>query len=338
LNPERTLIIRLTALGDVLLATPLLRALKLERPAAEIDWLVDPSLAPLLESNPHLTRVFPFRRGVLGELRARKYDRVIDLQNKLKTAILRRMLGARRVLALRKRSPGQALRSLLSRDPPAEHAHAIELNLSMARRLDVASRGRELDLVVTPAGRSEAASLMVRRHEEAVWGLAPGSRWATKRWPLAKYQAIGAEAARSGARILLLGGIGDGTLLDALGHSLGAPVLGDTRHLSVAGLAAAVEACDLVISNDSGPAHLAAALKRPVIVLFGPTSPARWAPPGDQVRVLTRALECSPCSNHGGAKCPIRTHACLEGLEVADVLAAAQGLLSQATPSSLRQP
>jgi heptosyltransferase-1 len=110
LSPERILILRLTALGDVLLATPLLRALKLGRPDAEIDWVVDPSLVPLLERNPHLSQVFPFRPGIAKALRSRRYSVAIDLQNKLKTVALRHVLGAKRVLVLRKRSGWQALR------------------------------------------------------------------------------------------------------------------------------------------------------------------------------------------------------------------------------------
>jgi heptosyltransferase-2 len=118
-------------------------------------------------------------------------------------------------------------------------------------------------------------------------------------------------------------------MLEELGQRLGSAVLGDTQHFSVGGLSAAVQACDLVVSNDSGPAHLASALGRPLVVLFGPTSPGRWAPPGDIVRVVSRTLDCSPCSNHGGRRCPIGTHACLEGLEVEVVLAATRTLLPQ---------
>jgi len=336
-NPERILIIRLTALGDVLLATPLLRALKLSRPEVEIDWLIDPSLAPLVEGNPHLSRTLSWRPEIARDLRARNYDLVLDLQNKLKTALLRHRIGARRIVALRKRSAGETLRSLVGRERPASHPHAIDRNLSLVQDLGVAPRGRELDLAVSAAGRSEAAPLLERR-KRPVWGLAPGSRWATKRWPLARFEALGAEAARAGAEILLLGGADDAPVLDALGRALGATVLGDTRRLSVAGLAAAIAACDLVVSNDSGPAHLAAALRRPLVVLFGPTSPGRWAPPGERVRVVTRALDCSPCSNHGGTTCPIGTHACLEELEVSEVLVAARGLLSQAAGGELPRP
>ena len=82
----------------------------------------------------------------------------------------------------------------------------------------------------------------------------------------------------------------------------------------------------MVVSNDSGPAHLAAALGRPLVVLFGPTAPGRWAPTGPAVRVLYENLPCSPCSNHGSSRCPLGTHACLEAISTSKVLETAHGV------------
>jgi heptosyltransferase-2 len=138
---------------------------------------------------------------------------------------------------------------------------------------------------------------------------------------------LAAASAREGAEILLLGGNAERPFFEEIGRGLGAALLGDTGSCSAAGLAAAIEACDVVVSNDSGPAHLAAALGRPLVVLFGPTAASRWAPRGKAVRVLSENLSCSPCSNHGGDRCPIGTHACLEGIPVMRVFEAANQLL-----------
>ncbi|MHB1844379.1 MAG: glycosyltransferase family 9 protein [Deltaproteobacteria bacterium] len=325
--PERLLLIRLTAMGDVLLATPLLRALRVAYPGASIDWLAHEAFVPLLQSNPHLTQAIALPRGrreLVDRLRARRYDLVIDLQNKLETFRLRRSLGARQILVLRKRGPWQALLSLLGRDPPQATIHAVDLGLSIAARLGIPGAGRELDLVVSEQGRLEAASLLAQRGEAAIWGLAPATRWSTKRWPLDRWVEVAAQAARAGARVVLLGGQGDASTLDDLAGRLGPELIGDTRDLSTGGLAAVVEACSQVVSNDSGPAHLAAALGRPVTVLFGPTSPTRWAPLGRDVRVLYRGLPCSPCSNHGSARCPVGTHACLAEIHAEEVVRAIQ--------------
>jgi heptosyltransferase II len=277
--PRRVLIIRLGALGDVLLATPLLRALRAAWPNSEIDWLVRSELSPLLEANPHLSRVYPADApGTLRRLRERHYDLVIDLQNKPKTAVLRSLLGAGAVKTLRKRDTRQTLRALVGRERPARAPHAVDLNLTIAQALNVPARGRELELRLTPAALAEVAPLL-RGRPRWLWGLAPGSRWATKRWPASRFAELGRQAHGHDARVLLLGGPADAALFDELRVQLGELVWADTRALSVGGLAAAIAACERVVTNDSGPAHIAAALARPVYVLFGPTSPERWRHP-----------------------------------------------------------
>jgi heptosyltransferase II len=321
--PSRVLIIRQSALGDVLLATPLLRALRQAWPRTEIDWLVSSELGALLESNPHLTRVqHSGEPGLLRKLRKRRYELVIDLQNKPRTALLRSLLGAETVRALIKRDLRQTWRSLLGRENPPRGPHAVDLNLSISRGLGIPDAGHQLELRLPKSAHAEVASLLDRKPPR-LWGFAPGSRWATKRWPTDHFAELAHRAARQEARVLLLGGPGDATILDELRARLGDLVWADTRSTSVGGLAALIAACDRVFSNDSGPAHIAAALGRPVTVLFGPTSPERWAPPLSTP--VSLRLECSPCSNHGGRHCPLGTHACLRDLDVERVLAAAGG-------------
>jgi heptosyltransferase II len=327
--PQRILLIRLTALGDVVLATPLLHALRAAFPEAGIDWLVHEAFAPLLMSEPGL-KVIPWKsgdRGLAGQLRSARYDWVIDLQNKPKTALLRARLGAGRVVVLRKRTVAQSIASLVGLERPQRGPHAVDACLSVVERLGVAAVDRQPRIHLSDAGRAEVAGLLARRRSKILWGLAPATRWATKRWPPARFSELAASAAAAGADILLLGGPADRAALDEVGRTLGPALIGDTVGCSVAGLAAAIAACNLVVSNDSGPAHLAAALGRPLVVLFGPTSPTRWAPTGAAVRVLYENLSCSPCSNHGSDRCPIGTHACLEAIPTARVLETARGLL-----------
>jgi heptosyltransferase-2 len=315
--PKRILIIRLTALGDVLLATPLLRALRKAFPEAEIDWLVEGYLRPLLIANPHLSRALPDSPWGHERLRQQRYDLIIDLQNKLRTAWRRTVLRPRRTLVLRKRSFVRALGSLLGSDPPERGPGAVERNLALAAVLGIPLQGRELDLSIPPIGSIEAAPLLSKAKAPPV-GLAPGGTGLTKRWPY--FAELGQRLIREGHAVLLLGGLSDAAVLDSVAASLGAGCLGDTRMLSVAGLAAAIAGCSAIVSNDSGPAHIAAAVGTPVVVLFGPTSPERWTPPGKLVTSLSLGLVCSPCSNHGGERCPLGTHACMKDLSVDQVL------------------
>ncbi len=325
---ERILLLRLGALGDVLLATPLLRALRAAHPRAQIDWLVNGELTPLLSENPRLSRVIAATPGGVRKLFEARYDLVIDLQNKPRTAWLRWRLGAPQTLVLRKRGLGRALASLVGEDPPERGPNAVERNLAIAERLGIPTQGRELDLGLSRIGAVEAARLLGPAGGPRPIGLAPGGRWTTKRWP--HFAALAGALARRGQPLILLGGPGDGALLDELIVAGGSACLGDTRLMSVAGLASAIAVCAAIVTNDSGPGHMAAALGTPAVILFGPTSPERWTPPGRTVRVLSRSLACSPCSNHGGERCPLGTHACLRDLSVETVLDA----LPPALPSS----
>ena len=325
--PQRILLIRLTALGDVVLGTPLLHALRVAFPEATIDWLVHEAFAPLLEPEPELSRVIPWKpgeRSLAARLRATGYDWVIDLQNKPRTAWLRSRLRAGHVVALRKRTVVQALASIVGLEKPAQGPSAVEANLSIGERLGVAPAGLQPQLRLSEAGRAEVAELLARRRAQRLWGIAPATRWATKRWPPQRFAELAAQAALDGADIVLLGGPADRAVLEEVGRGLGRALIGDTAGCSVAGLAAAVAACSVVVSNDSGPAHLAAALGRPLAVLFGPTAPGRWAPTGPGVRVLYDSLPCSPCSNHGSDRCPLGTHACLENIPLTRVLETAR--------------
>jgi heptosyltransferase II len=316
-TPRRILIIRLTALGDVLLATPLLRALRKAFPEAEIDWLVEGYLRPLLIANPHLSRALPDSPWGYERLRQQRYDLIIDLQNKLRTVWRRKVLRPRRTVVLRKRSFGRALGSLWGSDLPERGPNAVERNLAVATGLGIPWHGQELDLSIPPIGSIEAAPLLAKSKAPPV-GLAPGGSGLTKRWP--NFAELGQRLIREGHSVLLLGGLSDATVLDAVAAALGTGCLGDTRMLSVAGLAAAIAGCSAIVSNDSGPAHIAAAVGTPTLVLFGPTSPERWTPPGKLVTSLSLGLVCSPCSNHGGEHCPLGTHACMNDLSVDQVM------------------
>ena len=330
--PSRILFIRLTALGDVLLATPAARALKRRFPEAEIDWLVEKPYLPLVAANPHVRGLAYDKRGrhagasglrrLRAELGERGYDLVVDLQGKPKTWYLRS--SGRRAVAMRKRSPGKSLLALFGRDPPLVCAHAVDLFLDALRPLEVEPAGRELELRLSSELEAEAAALPAGR----LVGIAPGTRWETKRWPAERFGQVAAQLSEQGLQPLLIGGPGERAVFAAVRAQLPAgAVAGDTSALTVGGLAAAIARCALVVSGDSGPAHIAAALGVPVVAVFGPTSPTRWGPLSERARVVRLDLDCSPCSNHGTRRCPLGHHDCLQKVDSQQVVAAALELL-----------
>ncbi len=327
-EPKRILLVRLSALGDVLLATPAVRALKRRFPDAEIDWLVERPYLPLVEENPHAAALGYDKRGehrglkgwlkLRRQLEERDYDLVIDLQGKPKTALLRSV--ARDSLAMQKRTPLEAARALFGDDPPLVRAHAVDLFLEALRPLGVEPDGQALELKVSESSRQEARELPAGR----LVGLAPGARWATKRWPAEHFAQLAQQLGERGFTPVLFGGPGDRNEIDAVRAAMpaGMPLV-DTMSLSVGGLAAAISWLEVLVAGDSGPVHIASALGTPVVALFGPTSPARWRPLSPASEVMRRELPCSPCTNHGGERCPKGHHDCLRQLEVAPVLEAA---------------
>lgn len=327
------LVVRYSALGDVVLATSVIEPLRVRFPEARIEWVTDPAYAPLLEGIPGLSAVHVLERsgaghsargaGLIRRLMGR-FDLAIDLQNKVRSAILC-IAASRNRLAFRRRTFGKALLSLFGNDPPLARAHATVLYREALASLGVGPPGR-IQIHLSPSARALGADALAPVKAPIV-AVAPGARWATKRWPAERFAAAADALAAQGYSIVLAGGPGDREAFDAFRAAVRAPVAADLSFLPLDALAAALARVKLLIACDSGPVHLATAVGTPVLALFGPTSTQRWGPP-QPGRALALGLPCSPCSNHGGDVCPEGSHACLADLGVDRVVAAAREMLS----------
>jgi heptosyltransferase II len=324
-DPRSILVLRYSALGDVVLATSVLEPLRQRFPHARIDWLTEAPYVPLLEGLPELNAVYPLWRPgrgrqpeVLGP-----YELALDLQGKLKTAAIAKTV-ADRTLTFHRRTPAQAVRALFGDDPPLTRASAGELYVEALAPLGITAPGRtKVSLSAQAHARAEALLEGVPGPRVA---FGPGARWATKRWPPEHYAALANTLAAQGCSVVLVGGPPDVEVLAAFRRAMRAKVAVDLSPLPLDALTAALARVQLLVTNDTGPAHLATAVGTPVLTLFGPTSPVRWGPPVPG-RALSRQLACSPCSNHGAQACPLGHHDCLRGLGVAAVAAAARAML-----------
>ncbi|MCA9553357.1 MAG: glycosyltransferase family 9 protein [Myxococcales bacterium] len=326
---ERVLLIRVSALGDVVLTQPAVRALRAAHPGIRVDLVTDPRYAELATVHLGYDRAVPFERhnedaaAVVARLPETSYDAVVDLQGKLRTRALARRVPAQRRLRLQKRSFGRALLSVVGYDPPLVDRRAAQLYLD----------------VLAPLGVPGDAPLALRLEGAPPpgpglrIGLSPCATHATKRWSPERFGAL-ADAlveAHPEAELVLIGGPGDREVLAAVRAAARAPLSPeDVTGLPVPELARVVGGLHLMISVDTGPAHLAAGFGVPTAVIFGPTAPERWGPVGPPHQVVRRKLDCMPCSNTGGDACPRtdRNHACLRELEVGQVLAAAEAALA----------
>ncbi len=327
---QRILVIRYSALGDVVLATSVMEPLRRRFPGARIEWVTSPALAPLLEGLPGIAAVHRLgKRGGHGPLalarRLRgRFDLAIDLQEKVKSRLLA-LAAAPRRLHFHRRTFGQALWALVGRDRPVTRAHATRLYAEVLAPLGVEAPGRP-ELAVGERARALAREALAGARRPLV-GIAPGATWATKRWAPERFAAVADALHAAGHGLVLVAGPGDAVAATAFRAALHAPLDADLTSLPVDVLAGALGELKLLVACDSGPVHLATALGVPTLALFGPTSTVRWAPapPG---RALSLGLPCQPCSNHGGERCPLGHHDCLRRLEVAPVLAAARELLA----------
>lgn len=317
---KRALVIRKSALGDVVLTEPVIRALQSAHPEIAVDLATDRRYLPLMERAGY-ARVLPLTGT---EVLAERYDLVIDLQGKLRTRSLARRIRADRKLTLRKRSAAKAVLSLFGYDPPIADRHSTALYLSVLEQAGI------------PTGAIDRAPRLLRRvqPEELLIGLVPGATHETKQWLPARFGELADRLQRElpDAAFVPIGGQGDERLIaQVLATARRARFLPDTTALDLTELTDRIERLSLMISVDTGPAHVAAALGVPVVVLFGPTSPVRWGPIGERHRALSLGLECAPCSNTGGPRCPLpgSPHACMRDLPVDLVegaaLAALQG-------------
>jgi heptosyltransferase-2 len=328
-DPRSILVLRYSALGDAVLATSVLEPLRERFPSARIEWVTGPAYAPLLEGLPGLAAVHRLDRGLraalaLGDRLRGRFDLAVDLQNKVRSALVARAAAPRR-LAFRRRTLAEAALTLLGRNPPITRAHATELYAEALRPLGIERPGRP-HVHLSEAARALAAQALGAARPPLV-ALAPGASRNTKRWAPERFAEVAEALSRDGHALVLAGGPGDREALAAFRAACRVPVVADLSALPVEGLGAALARVRLLVACDSGPVHLAGAVGTPVLALFGPTSARRWGPtaPG---RALSIGLPCSPCTNHGGDRCPEGHHRCMGDLEAAAVVAAAREMLA----------
>jgi lipopolysaccharide heptosyltransferase I len=335
------LIVRLGALGDIVHAIPVAAALRRAFADARIDWLVSAKHGEILDLVPVLDRrlLVDDRRDATGgrsmlaamrDIRRTRYDVVLDLQGLIKSAFIARASGAERVIGF----TGRYLREPLARcfykeqyDPggggiydPSETRHVLQINLGLLQALGVSQAPPDFPL-------DEVDSAAARQVSEKTAGryalLNPGAAWPNKRWPPERFAAVARELlGRLQLKSAVLWGPGEQELAEAVVSRAGgaAALIGRT---SVADIVALARGASVMVSGDTGPTHIAAAVGTPVVGIYGPTRPERNGPWRDgDVSVRAPTCQCHHlrvCRN---------ARMCLLDVEVADVVAAVERRLA----------
>jgi len=342
----RILILRLRSLGDAILTTPALCALKQWRPDLRLSMVLYRQFAPVLAGNPNLEEVIEFEPGaltlprLLSALRRRRFAACFNLHGGTLSALVARLSGApHRVGYARSRFEFVYTATC---DPRRffgrERRHAVENQIALFYAAGL-PQGEipPLELHPQPEARAAVTQKLARR------GLAAGRRYAvlhpvanffTKEWPLDRYAALARWLEEEhGLAPVLVGAAGEGARLEAVAHACAkAPVR--LEGLPLQELTALIEAAAVFIGNDSGPAHIAAALGRPTVVLFGSSDSEAWRPwsPAPLTAVVQNPYPCNPCK---GDRCyAFAQPECILSITLPQVQAAVERLLA---PVSVRE-
>jgi len=312
----KILILKPSSLGDVIQALPVLRLLKLHFRDAEIFWWIDSALAPLIEGDPDLTGVVRFERKrwaqpphwpemfrILRWLRAQDFDLVIDLQSLLRSGAFAWLARGKFLIGLDDAREGAHGFYDVSVPRKTFHTHAVDWYLAVLPELGVPVHKNfqwlpERPQIAADVKRKwpEADSKFKTQNSKLIL-LQPGARWENKRWPVENFSQLVSLLAQKFplTRFAILGSSEDKPLGEIISHAAPDHCLNLCGATSLPEMIEWIRLCDFMITNDTGPMHVAAALGKPLVALFGPTEPRRTGPYGQLENVLRIELPCSPC-------------------------------------------
>lgn len=342
------LIVKLSAIGDVIHTLPAVNSLRARFPEARITWLVEEAAAPLVTGHEALDRVLVSRRktwlrqlrttkapaaireiwGFVRELRDDYYDIILDFQALLKSGLLIRLARGKRKIGF---GPGMEHQEhsyiFLNERLPAVsmETHALVRNLKMVEPLGVTPPKIEYRLPITDADRNRVQQLLDRKAEGTARPFAavnPVAKWDTKLWASDRFAQLADLLVRQrGLAVVFTGGPEDAAVIKDIQSMMRQESISLAGRTSLIELAALYEQAAVVISTDTGPMHIAAAVGAPVVALFGPTAPRRTGPFGENNRVVRAELTCSPCFQRSCDTCQ-----CMQEITVDRVLTAVSEL------------
>lgn len=349
-SARRLLCVRLDALGDVLMSTPAIRALRHGRPDRHVALLTSPAGAELAGLIPDVDEVIEYEapwmkatplrpdatadERMIRRLAAGRFDAAaiftVFSQNPLPPAMLCYLAGVPLRLAHCRENPYQLLTDWVSDDEPQGRVrHEVRRQLDLAAAVGCRTEDERLAISVPGRARREVRSMLVARGLSAHrrWVVIhPGASAPSRRYPPELFAQTAAELVhQQGFQVVLTGTAAERRLVDTIGAGLGRRALSLVGQLSLAELAALLSMAPLLLSNNSGPVHVAAAVGTPVVDLYALTNPqhAPWMVPH---RLLYRDVECRYCFK---SACPMEHHRCLRGVQPHEVVAAVRDLYDE---------
>ncbi|MEW6593513.1 MAG: lipopolysaccharide heptosyltransferase I [Thermodesulfobacteriota bacterium] len=349
----RILIVKTSAIGDVIHTLPALHCLRRHYPEAHITWLVEKAAADVVVGHPALDRVLvagrrewitEWRAGgrrsafskawhFVRELRDSRYDLLVDFQGLLKSGIWVALARARRKVGFGRGMEHAEMSYLfLNERLPAVsmEMHAVDRELHLLRAIGVECPEVRFDLPLTAADHLAAQNLLEScgmALDQPFIAINPMTTWPTKHWRPEKFAELADRLAGAGRKVVFTGGPADRSGIAAIGAMMRQPPVNLAGATTLKTLAALFGRAQAVVSTDTGPMHIAAAMGTPVVALFGPTAPWRTGPYGAKHQVIRLGLDCSPCLKK---QCQYGTIACMADIPVSDVAQAIMHISGEA--------
>jgi lipopolysaccharide heptosyltransferase I len=365
---SRILLIKPSALGDVVHTVPLLPKLRARFPDALIDWFITPENAELVQHHPALSEVVLIDRNrlsglgrssnatveltrVLAQLRRKRYQLVIDLHGQLRSALFTLATGARFRIGFDRpiaRKQSESIHHQLQNIPrhgwtgaregswiaythripiPTLEIHATDRYLWVAPMLGLDDCPADFRIYLSVETELRAEQLLGAFSSQPFAALVPGTTWETKQWDSARFAEVGHWLKQRGFGVVILGTRRERPECDKIAHIC--PGAANFCGRTTTGeLAAIVKRAAICVTNDSGPMHLAVAVARPVVSVFGPTNPLQIGPYGRPEAVLRANLPCSPCNYRRLSQCP-HDHACMRQVTAESVIERIESLLAR---------
>jgi 3-deoxy-D-manno-octulosonic-acid transferase/heptosyltransferase-1 len=354
------LIVKLSAIGDVIHTMPALVALRRHYPQAHISWLVEEAGAELLQGHTALDRLIIWRRGefqsdcrrlrwaraartlgsVLGQVRDRRYDLVIDFQALMKSGMWVFAARGKRKVGF---GPGmehsEGSYVFLNERVPAlsMEVHALDRGLALLEQIGVPRASIEYQVPHDAEADAAVASFLSENGISADADLVlihPMARWRTKLWTSRGFADLADALQADGLHVVFSGGHGDASAIDAIAALMKSRCRRFDGRGGLRDLAALCRRARVVVSTDTGPMHLAAAVGTPVVALFGPTAPNRTGPYGHQHEVIQSGVQCSPCFKRRCRSQVVEEFGCMKRIEVDQVHEAVTRKLSRRVQSA----
>ncbi len=338
---KNILVVRTDRMGDVILTTPSIAALKENFPQARVSMLIAPSTYEIIEGNPHLDEIIVddrqgVHRGFWGfcrlvkELRQRKFDLAIVYHTKKRTNLTCFAAGIPERIGYHNNKFGFLLTMKIPDQRPQGLKHEVQYCLDLLRAIGIERESKKLFMEVKKEWNHWAQQFLLQHGVnpgERLIAIHPGASCISKRWMPERFaQVADYLIVQYRSKVVLIGSAENKMIVAKILGSLKGEVVDATAQTSVGQLAALLKRCQLLVSNDSGPVHLAVAVGVPVISIFGRNqkglSPIRWGPLGPNDRILHKEVGCPVCLAHN---CQIEFK-CLDEIKTGEVLEAVDSL------------